>query len=703
MTQATLDRTTQIILDRREPYSVQYAARAVARDIGHVLGTPANVGSQLPAEGALTIVVDGRGDWAARHGIHSLKVEEDFALRLVQVNGRAVLLIAGGGERGAIYGLYHFARTHLDADPFQHINGYRPARRDHVALDNVNFDSPPQTFQFRGWHLESQGLLLPWRADYSHQNDYWELVCETLLRCGGNMIKPETNRPESVEVGVAQRLGLLITQEHCNSFGIGAWEMRPPVEGFNFVYDDFPEVFQQIWTDGLRRYPRPQRVIWTLGYRGRGDRPFWEAAPERYDTDAKRGACITRALQAQKRIIDEHLGDKAAGFVFNAWMEGNRLLTQGDIKLPDGVLTVWADNGYGTFRSMIAEGCDASQVRYILPDRDTGGTHGTYYHVSMWDYCTPVLTQFIPPARIQDQYTRVLKSRATGYSLVNAGRVCHCVTSAAAVADVWRRPAFWSRPEAPGEAGGQFLAQWCDRHFPTQQQAAITCYEALYTLPIKYGHWAGWDDYVLGDVAYARLGRYLVQMALMPSARAVHEARPPRFFGNEPISLPQMVEMMRSRTSEVLPRWEQARAVAQGAVAQLQGESRRFFINDLLVQIEVNLFYGRHLHELCLAVAAYLGGDLRLAHTHGQLAKQAVLDLARTLAQRDYRPWDRSYNRHKMMRSAAVPLAYQTAQLLTRVIDVMLTRQFAPLEPLEHDDELHWLQALDAMENLEVQ
>src|SRR5690606_26216835 len=121
---------------------------------------------------------------------------------------------------------------------------------------------------------------------------------DTLLRCGGNMVKPNTNRPGAMTVALAQRFGLLITQEHCCPFGVGMWDIQTDEPGFNWSFDDYPHVFLQAWEDAMLRYPRPENVIWTLGFRGRGDRPFWMEDPK-YDTDAKRGAQITRILETQ--------------------------------------------------------------------------------------------------------------------------------------------------------------------------------------------------------------------------------------------------------------------------------------------------------------------------------------------------------------------------------------------------------------------
>jgi hypothetical protein len=228
------------------------------------------------------------------------------------------------------------------------------------------------------------------------------------------MVKPETNRPDSNEVRLAQEMGLLITQEHCCPFGVGMWEIQSDIPGFEFRFDDHPQVFMDAWMRGIQRYPHPGKVIWTLAFRGRGDRPFWEADPH-YDTDAKRGKLISRVLRIQKELVEKHVGSRVPAFIHNAWMEGNRLVSERHTQVPEGVFTVWADNGYGSFRSMISEGCTPDQVRDILPTHPPRGEHGVYYHVSMWDFCTPFLTQFVPLEQIEREFGRVIEREMTGY------------------------------------------------------------------------------------------------------------------------------------------------------------------------------------------------------------------------------------------------------------------------------------------------
>ena len=677
-----IDRATRIVIGPGEPYGVLRAARAVAQDVFEVGGfLPRVVGESSPAEG-LEIVVESDGRLAREFGMaESLPADETFAVRAVQRAGRPAVLISGRGERGAIYGLYHFSEAQLGTDPFKHLTGHRPPQRAPISLKDLDYVAPPPAFRFRGWHIESHGLVSPWRGDLDLQHAYWERYFETLLRCRGNMVKPETNRPEAMEIGLAQKMGLLITQEHACPFGVGMWEITSREPGFDYSFDKFPHVYLAAWEEALRRYPEPEKVIWTLAFRGRGDRPFWEAEPEKYDTDEKRGALISRVLRVQKELVEKRLGKGKASFIFNAWMEGNRLLSEGWLKVPEGVHTVWADNGYGTFRSMIAEGCPAEKVRDILPAAPPRGMHGVYHHVAMWDFCAPFLTRFVPPERIEKEFTRVVERGMTAYLLVNVGRLGHCVTSAAAIADLWWSPDRWTRPAAHGAEGGAagFMARWTRKRFGPAAGDAAECYRRFQDGFVRYGQWKNWDDYVFGDVGYVRVARMLAQQTLSVAKRRENDLLSMRFFENRPMTLAEQMAWLAPRLAEAERRWREARELAERTLAGLDGPARTFFESDVCAQIDINLGVNAYVRRMIEAVEAHERGDFIAALAACRAARAEVHNAWLGTRRVNHGRWGQGWSKETFYRITCLPLAWEQAEMLERVCDTIVRRRNDPI------------------------
>lgn len=51
------------------------------------------------------------------------------------------------------------------------------------------------------------------------------------------------------------------------------------------MYSKYPEKFRALWQAGIDAQ-KGMRVIWNIGFRGQGDKPFWDDDPK-YDTPKK--------------------------------------------------------------------------------------------------------------------------------------------------------------------------------------------------------------------------------------------------------------------------------------------------------------------------------------------------------------------------------------------------------------------------------
>lgn len=664
----TLNASTRIILGDGEPFAVRHAAQALARDLERVLSAKIDIATSgraisPEAAGAVIVIESSRTLATANRCDGDIAGEEEFVVRAITHDGKPAVLISGGGERGSVYGIYHFSHVHLSVDPLHCFTGKMPAKQDTIALHNIDYTSKPAAFRYRGWHVENVQTLFNWQGHDRGSGywDFWDRIIETLLRLRGNMIKPNWNTPTRPEVALCQQAGLLITQEHCSPFGVGMWAIDSDKPGFNFNYEDHPEVFLNIWEKAMLSYPRPEKVIWTLGYRGRGDRPFWEIDPARYDTDAKRGAVISRVLRDQKALVERHLAKHNPAFIHNTWMEGNRLVTQGHTKVPQGVNTVYADNGYGTFRSMISEGCDPEQVAEILPTQLTGGKAGVYFHISMWDFNTPYLTNFVPPARMQEQFSKVIERQMTAYLLINVGRLRDCVSGIAAIAEIWNH--------GPFDAAA-FQDRWCSSRFGSAAAEAKQCYDHLYHTPFKWGKWGKWDDYMVGDVGYVRRATMFIEEVLNPARRKVHEASKYKFWEGTPRALPDQLDYMQRQAEGATPGWREAVTIAQRGAEKLSGEDLHFFDLEVRSQVEIHRACNEFLLLVIQAVRSYEKGQLVEALVPARAALACVDDIQAAMMRREYRPW-KGWNTPEMLRFACLPMARQWVSLLIHNIEAI--------------------------------
>ena len=119
------------------------------------------------------------------------------------------------------------------------------------------------------------------------------------------------------------------------------------------------------------------------------DDPRIKLAGER-GNDARLGMLISKAIAAEMRIV--RAVHPHAQFVTDFWQEGARLEHEGDLKIPRGVIRVWADRGYG-----------------IPQDHgDLAPGEGMYYHVAMINGSANHLTEMVPVRRIYAQLGRYI-------------------------------------------------------------------------------------------------------------------------------------------------------------------------------------------------------------------------------------------------------------------------------------------------------
>ena len=243
--------------------AVQWAAGNLERDIRKVCTETETPGCQILLEEADTAM-------------------EKECFRLTVRKGNVVLQAAD--EMGFIYGIYKISRTFLGVQPFWFWNDQdfsKDSKKESIEIpDHYLFESVPYRIRYRGWFVNDEVLLHTWMADREKDRP-WEMVFEVLLRCGGNMVIPGTDVNARKYTGLALRMGLAVTHHHAEPLGAEMFARAYPE--LPASYDLYPEKFHALWKDALERQ-RGGKILWNLGFRGQGDRPFWED-DAKYQTD----------------------------------------------------------------------------------------------------------------------------------------------------------------------------------------------------------------------------------------------------------------------------------------------------------------------------------------------------------------------------------------------------------------------------------
>ena len=168
--------------------------------------------------------------------------EEDY--RLCVGDGTATLRY--GGDLGAVYGLYAISERFLGIAPLADWNGLPPPVSPRQEIPAGTYESPKRAVRLRGWFVNDEILLDGWAGASGDRLGMWRRIFETLLRLGGNMVLPGTDRKDDGEelAQMASDMGLWLTQHHAELLGARMFARAYP--GVRPSYTEHPELFEAL-------------------------------------------------------------------------------------------------------------------------------------------------------------------------------------------------------------------------------------------------------------------------------------------------------------------------------------------------------------------------------------------------------------------------------------------------------------------------
>lgn len=359
--------------------------------------------------------------------------------------------------------------------------------------------------KFRGWFINDEVLLSHWDAgrDASYP---WEMALEALLRCGGNVVIPGTDQNSKRYAGLASSMGLWITHHHAEPLGAEMFLRAYP--GENPSFRENPELFRTLWKEGIERQ-KDQKVIWNLGFRGQGDTPFWENDPH-YDTPEKRGRLISSIMEEQYGLVKDAVPNPVC--CMNLYGEIMELYQQGYLTLPEGVIMIWADNGYGKMVSR-RQGNHNPRIMALPEPALRDQNHGVYYHVSFYDLQAANVLTMLPNSMefVERELGQAYACGIRDLWLVNCSNIKPHVYPLDFIASLWNGDASGVEGHLEryldtyyGKCGSQSSMQNRDE----QLRAAMkSCFQEYFRCMLPYGER---EDEHAGEQFYNYVVRILI-------------------------------------------------------------------------------------------------------------------------------------------------------------------------------------------------
>ena len=339
--------------------------------------------------------------------------DEDYVVRFPDND---TMNIYASHDLGFIYALYYISETFMYVDPFWFWMDQTINKQEIVNIPAQDYYSAPSKIKFRGWFLNDEVLISHW-APEGNKDIPWEMAFEAILRCGGNMVIPGTDSNSREYRQLASDMGLWITHHHAEPLGAEMFARAYPDKEASF--DKYPELFRGLWKKAVEEQ-KNQKVIWNLGFRGQGDKPFWADDPK-YDTPQKRGKLISDIINEQYEIVRSSVKNPIC--CTNLYGEITQLYRDGFLDIDKDIIRVRADNGFGKMVSRRMGNYDPRTPS--LPDNDADGKNGIYYHVSFYDLQAANHITMLPNKveMVYDELNSAFDSGCRDFLIVNASNI----------------------------------------------------------------------------------------------------------------------------------------------------------------------------------------------------------------------------------------------------------------------------------------
>lgn len=586
-----------------EQPSVKKAAENLRRDIGKVFDESEAPGSAIVLEQA--------------------EMEKEcFSLAVREGN----LLLRASDELGFIYGIYEISRTLFGVSPFWFWNDQEFAPQKELQLsDDYSFCSAPFRVKYRGWFVNDEVLLHTWMVD-REKDKPWEMVFEALLRCGGNMIIPGTDRNAGKYATLASSMGLMITHHHAEPLGAEMFARAYPE--LTASYDRYPEKFHGLWKEALERQ-KDRKIIWNLGFRGQGDRPFW-ADDVRYRTDEARGRLMGELIRKQYDMVKA--ADVDAVCCTNLYGETMDLYKKGCLELPEDVIKIWADNGYGKMVSR-RQGNENPRVP-ALPEKK-GGAGGIYYHVSFYDLQAANHITMLPnsPEFVKKELLEVLDKGADDFWLINCSNVKPHVYFLDFIAQIWKQGCIDIE-----EHRKKYVKKYygsCGKCFSGREQIE----ERFKEYPEYAAAYGSRQDEHAGEQFTNHVARMLVTQYMKDKEQQSEEL----LWATDGQNLRQQTLWYQKICHTSAIAYEEYFRKCERTDLELSGHEQELFRDSLLLQVRIHYHCFKGALFVCESLEEGFAGNYQMAFYKAGKARKEYLKADSALREREHGKWHGFY------------------------------------------------------------
>lgn len=489
-----------IMVRSGEAGPVLRAVEDLQRDLKKVLGSDSPRLDSVPADpNAAAIVIAGPASGGKKAGDASTGPEA----HAIEVRGQQVIL-RGADVRGTIYAIYSFSDRFLDIPPWWFWARWEPARRPYIDVpaDTALRWNSPQV-KWRAWFPNDTDLLSPWiQRDYAGR---WNLVVETMLRLKLNTLDIGEFFDDNIrKARVPRDRGLVITTSHHAPLGASLknwdrfWKARGRATPTLSLTDTAS--LEDFWRHHIDLARRERLdMVWTIGFRGDGDKGFFKTFADAPADDAGRAKVVEQMLHRQIALLKQATGEAQPPMRTILYDECSYYVGAGLLEPPNEPSLIW---------NFVAARRDHFPAADLMRYRGGASRPLGYYFNIQFTSTGSHLAEGEGPWKMEKNF-RLLLARSPNlvFSVVNSGNTREFPLSLHAHAQMMWNLHFDS---------DQYVQEFCRRYWGSQSPQVAKLYREFLD-----AYWqqrpADLDDfprqYIFHDLRIARATRELLQAA----------------------------------------------------------------------------------------------------------------------------------------------------------------------------------------------
>ena len=463
------DRTARIVVDPKENASVVLAAEDLRSDVRKITGKELRiVRSSRPKKGDVYISTVEDGRWEA----YDVSASD------------GIMRVKGSDRRGTIFAIYDFCENYLGVDPLYWWNDAQLPSSDVLSWESVEIHADEPDFRYRGFFVNDEDLICSWKEPSGRRNTgykYYENVpslevvdriMEAVVRNRMNLIIPATltnlfNAPEKALLDVCAKRGIFMSQHHIEPLGVSSytydlyWKNKTGEIPLYSYYTN-PDKLEEVWRESAKLWAQYPDVLWQIGLKGYADHAIWVHDPSIPESDSLRADIISRAMEAQVRILDEIGVPKEGRVMTNTlWADAAAFNSMGYLRIPEDAVVVFSDNCPGwrwtdDFRNT---------------ERKEGRQYGVYYHPAVM-ISGPHLASLVPVTKTYELMSQAREKGSDEYIVFNVATIREiCYNLDAGCKMVWDMDSF--SPE-------KWQQDWVKKHYSRDTQDWTSAYNIHY-------------------------------------------------------------------------------------------------------------------------------------------------------------------------------------------------------------------------------